>query len=138
MHRGGEGNIAVRFVTREVWLKLGGLDESLVAGEDYDFHNRFVKSGYRYGFVESCELHLGEPKTLKEIAIKHYTYGKTILRYARKDPATAAVQLSPLRIDYLRNKSHFRDPTLIAGLLVYQTVRYLATLAGMISEGIQK
>ena len=136
MHRGGEGNIAVRFVTREVWLKLGGLDESLVAGEDYDFHNRFVKSGYRYGFVESCELHLGEPKTLKEIAIKHYTYGKTILRYARKDPSTAAVQLSPLRIGYLRNKSHFRDPTLIAGLLVYQTVRYLATLAGIISEGI--
>ena len=138
MYRSGEWNIAIRFVRREVWMKLGGLDESLVAGEDYDLHNRFVKSGYRYGFVESCELHLGEPKTLKEIAIKHYTYGKTMLRYVRKDPATAAVQLSPFRIGYLRNISQFRDPALIAGLLVYQIVRYLATLAGMISEGIQE
>jgi glycosyltransferase involved in cell wall biosynthesis len=131
MHRGGEGNIAVRFVRREAWLHLGGLDESLIAGEDYDFHNRFVKAGYRFGFVESSELHLGEPRTLKEVVIKHYSYGKTILGFAKKDPIIASRQLSPLRIGYIRNLSQFNDPTMIMGLIVYQLVRYLATLAGI-------
>ncbi len=131
MHKGGEGNIAVRFVRTEVWLALGGLDESLVAGEDYDFHNRFVRKGFRYGFVQSTELHLGEPKTLKDVALKHYKYGKTILKYARKDPAAASVQLSPLRLGYVRNISQFTDPTMMAGLIVYQVVRYIAALAGI-------
>ncbi|OLD05357.1 MAG: hypothetical protein AUJ07_01600 [Crenarchaeota archaeon 13_1_40CM_3_53_5] len=134
MHRGGEGNIAVRFVRTDVWLKLGGLDEFLVAGEDYDFHNRFLKEGYRYGLVDSYEVHLGEPKTLRDVAIKHYMYGKTILRYAKKDPIAASWQLSPLRVGYIRNRSQFTNPTMIAGLAIYQLVRYLASLAGIVAS----
>jgi len=131
MHIGGEGNIAVRFVKAQVWSRLGGLDESLIAGEDYDFHNRFVKNRYRFGYIESYEVHLGEPKSLAEVALKHYKYGKTIMRFAKKDPVRASRQLSPLRIGYVRNITQFSDPTMIAGLFVYQLVRYLATLAGI-------
>src|SRR5437016_5847320 len=40
MHQNSQSNVAVRFVKREVWLNLGGLDANLVAGEDYDFHER--------------------------------------------------------------------------------------------------
>ena len=133
MHRGSPTNIAVRFVTKDAWQSLGGLDESLVAGEDYDFHNRFVKQGYKFGFVVAEEVHLGEPKNLAEVVRKHYSYGKTILKYARKDLPIASVQLSPIRVGYLMNRQNLANPTMIAGLCVYQIVRYIAGFVGIIS-----
>jgi glycosyltransferase involved in cell wall biosynthesis len=133
MHQESESNVAVRFVNREVWLKLRGLDENLVAGEDYDFHERFVKSAHKFGLTRSSELHLNEPRTLAEVAVKHYYYGKTIVRYVRKDPISASIKLDPLRAVRPRNRTSFRDPVLIGGYAVYQLVRYAATLLGVMS-----
>jgi glycosyltransferase involved in cell wall biosynthesis len=133
MHQNSESNVAVRFVKREVWLSLGGLDENLVAGEDYDFHERFVKSGHNFGFTNSYELHLNEPKTLAEVAVKHYYYGKTIIRYVRKDPVSASIKLDPMRAVRPRNRTAFRDPLLVGGYAVYQLVRYAATFLGVVS-----
>ena len=133
MHRRSPTNIAVRFITKDAWQNLGGLDESLIAGEDYDFHNRFVKQGYKFGFVAAEEVHLGEPKNLAEVVRKHYSYGKTILKYARKDLPIASVQLSPIRVGYLMNRQNLANPTMIAGLCVYQIVRYIAGFVGIIS-----
>lgn len=133
MHKKSSTNVALRFVRTTVWIDLGGLDESLVAGEDYDFHNRFVRKGYTFSFSESGEIHLGEPKTLSDVVRKHYSYGKTLLKFARKDPLLASIQLSPLRVGYVVNRKNFRDPLMILGLGVYQTVRYIAGLLGMFS-----
>lgn len=133
MHKKSSTNVALRFVRTTVWIDLGGLDESLVAGEDYDFHNRFVRKGYAFSFSESGEIHLGEPKTLSDVVRKHYSYGKTLLKFARRDPLLASIQLSPLRVGYVVNRKNFRDPLMILGLGVYQTVRYIAGLLGIFS-----
>ena len=131
MHKRSPTNVAVRFVRRSVWQELGGLDETLIAGEDYDFHNRFIKQGHRFGFVDAEEIHLGEPKNLAEVVRKHYSYGKTILRYAKKDLPVAFVSLSPIRAGYLLNRRNLVDPEMIAGLCVYQLVRYVSATAGI-------
>ena len=133
MHQEGGSNIAVRFVKRKVWLNLGGLDENLVAGEDYDFHERFRMRGHNFGLTKSYELHLNEPRTLAEVVIKHYYYGKTIVRYVRKSPLSASIKLDPMRAVRRRNRTSFRDPVLIGGYAIYQLVRYVATMFGVIS-----
>ena len=133
MHQDTVSNVAVRFVKRDTWLDLGGLDENLVAGEDYDFHERFRKSGHKFGLTKSYELHLNEPRTLAEVAIKHYYYGKTIIRYIRKSPLSASIKLDPMRAVRPRNRTSFQDPVLIGGYAIYQLVRYAATLLGIIS-----
>ncbi len=133
MHQESTSNVAVRFVKRKVWSNLGGLDEDLVAGEDYDFHERFRMSGHNFGLTRSYELHLNEPRTLAEVAVKHYYYGKTIVRYVRKSPLSASMKLDPMRAVRPRNRTSFRDPALIGGYAIYQLVRYAATLLGVIS-----
>jgi len=133
MHQESESNVAVRFVKREIWSDLGGLDENLIAGEDYDFHERFRNSGHTFGLTTSHELHLNEPRSLAEVAVKHYYYGKSILKYIRKNPLSASIKLDPMRAVRPRNRRFFRDPVIIGGYVMYQLVRYTATVLGVIS-----
>ncbi len=133
MHQESESNVAVRFVKREIWSDLGGLDENLIAGEDYDFHERFRNCGHTFGLTTSHELHLNEPRSLAEVAVKHYYYGKSIVRYIRKNPLSASIKLDPMRAVRPRNRRSFRDPVIIGGYVVYQLVRYTATVLGVIS-----
>jgi len=133
-YRDDEFNIGARFLTREVFQAIGGFDETLVAAEDYDLHNKLLKGGFRIGRIRAQETHIGEPRTLGEIVRKHYYYGKTIQNYIRKGPERARRQFSPVRLGYLRYKSVFlRNPKLVLGLFVYQFVRYSATAIGFLT-----
>ena len=40
--------MAVRFMKREVFESVGMFNEALVAGEDFDLHNRIVSAGYKW------------------------------------------------------------------------------------------
>lgn len=127
-------HVAVRFVRRDVFLSIGGFDSSLVAGEDYDLHNRIVRQ-YNIGRISSCEIHLGEPKTLIEIAKKHYYYGKTINKFLQKNKERGVRQFSPIRIAYIRHYKEFiKHPILSIGFILYQAVRYSSGLLGILSS----
>ena len=129
-----ELNIGARFIRREVFEAVGGFDETLVAAEDYDLHNKLLEKGFRVGRIRAQEIHVGEPKTLAEIARKHYYYGKTITNYVKKNPHRAKRQLSPVRLSYLRHKSQFlKNPILAIGFIIYQLVRYFATAIGYLA-----
>ena len=50
-------NVAPRFIDRSVFLMVGGYDETIVAWEDYDLHNRLLKSRCRVVFfARFCPL----------------------------------------------------------------------------------
>lgn len=120
-------NIAARFVKKEAFERIGGFDTQMVAGEDYDLHNRLLASGYKIGRIGAQELHLGEPKTLVEVAAKHYYYGQTLPRFVDKNGRLGWRQLSPLRPAFFKNISKFiQSPLLAAGFFIYQFVRYAA------------
>jgi glycosyltransferase involved in cell wall biosynthesis/uncharacterized membrane protein len=134
--------VAARFWRREAFESVGGFDESLVSCEDYDLHNRMLAAGYRLGRIDVGEIHLGEPDTLWENAVKSFYYGPSAWRYVRKHPSRGARQMFPIRPSYLR---HWRDlvhhPGLSAGLLILKGVQYsaaglaiLLTNLGFISE----
>lgn len=126
---------AARFFRRKTIETIGGFDERLVAGEDYDVHHRLIEAGFRVGkLVGSYEHHLGEARTIWEIARKHYYYGSTLLPYLRKYPGRSVRQFSPIRPAYLRHWRTFaRDPLHAAGFIVYQIVKYAAASVGLIT-----
>jgi glycosyltransferase involved in cell wall biosynthesis len=134
-YKNDELNVAARFWKKEVFRILGGFDENLVAADDYDIHNRLTRGGFRVGRIRAEEIHIGEPKTLAEVAQKHYYYGKNVGSFIRKDPEKALRQLSPFRKSYVKSLSNsFNDPILTAGFIIYQFVRYAAATIGFMSR----
>lgn len=126
-----EWNVAARFFKANVLRSLGGFDQTLVAGEDYDLHNRLIDAGYKVGRIASREIHLGEPRTLREIYDKYHYYGQTIGVFLRKDPVRGTRQILPFRKAYLRHwKDFLRAPDLTIGFLLYQIVKYGAAWRG--------
>ncbi|MDA4130325.1 MAG: glycosyltransferase [Thaumarchaeota archaeon] len=122
------------FFRRDVYMRIGGLDESLVACEEYEIHRRLIKGGYKIGRIHAKEVHLGEPKSLKEIVIKHYYYGKTLPAYVKSDSNDAVKRLSPIRISFVHNLNRFgSDPRLLSGFLIYNFVRYASAGLGYLT-----
>jgi len=120
-------NIAARFFKKKVFNVVRGFNESLVAGEDYDFHNRLLKKGFRIGKINAQEVHIGEPENLWEIIRKHYYYGKTIKEFIRLNPQRGKKQLNPIRPSYLKHWKRFLyHPILTLGFIIYQFIRYSA------------
>lgn len=119
--------VAVRFFTKEAWKTIGGFDETLYGPEDYDFHNKFVKTGFKWGRIRAIERHLGEPRSLADIWRKHYFYGQQMVKYFKKYPAIATKQLMPVRKSYFRHFMNFAlRPTILFGLIVMTIVKFTA------------
>jgi glycosyltransferase involved in cell wall biosynthesis len=127
-------NVALRFISKRAFEKIGGFDASLSGFEDYDLHDRFVKAGFHYGRISAQEVHVGEPKTLAEVARKHFYYGKFLRPYLSKD-ASRVRRLTMLRRGQKsRMISLMSSPRLFFGFVVYQSVRYLSALMGMLTS----
>jgi glycosyltransferase involved in cell wall biosynthesis len=127
-----ELKIAVRFVRKDAFLAVGGFDTRMVSGEDYDLHNRIIKK-YNIGRINAKEVHLGEYKSLGEVARVNYFYGKKSGLFLRIHKSRGFRQVSPFRIVYLRNyKKFLRHPVLGAGFVVYQIVKYSSAALGLL------
>jgi glycosyltransferase involved in cell wall biosynthesis len=138
-YRDDELNVAARFFRREVFEAVGGFDESLVACEDYDFHNRLLKRGFRVGRIKAQEIHIGEPKSLRDVAKKYYYYGITIGEFIKLNPQKGIKQLSPIRPAFIRHWEEFaRHPILTLGFIIYQIVRYFSAGLGFLVSKVRK
>jgi glycosyltransferase involved in cell wall biosynthesis len=138
-YAGDKLNVAARFVRKDIFEAIGGFNEELIAAEDYDLHNRLLKYGCKIGEIETKELHMGEPKTLWELARKYYYYGKTIKSFLEENPERGRKQLSPIRSAFLRNWKEFaRHPVLTVGFFVYQAVRYSAAGLGFFVSEVKR
>lgn len=126
-------NVAVRFIRRDIFLSLGGFDPELTYGEDYDLHNRIVEK-YSIGKINSKEMHLGEYKSLIEIAKINYYYGHFVSRFLKKNKGRGLKQVNPLREMYFKHIGKFlQQPTLMIGFIIYQVVRYVSGMLGLVA-----
>jgi glycosyltransferase involved in cell wall biosynthesis len=127
-----ELKIAVRFVRKDVFVSVGGFDTRMISGEDYDLHNRIIEK-YSIGRINAKEVHLGEYKSLREVARINYFYGKNTGLFLRIHKSRGFRQVSPFRKVYLRNyKVFLRHPILSAGFIIYQTVKYSSAVIGLL------
>lgn len=138
-YRGDKIVVAVRFLRTELFRTLGGYDVDLVAGEDYDLHNRVLAAGARWTEIEHGEEHWGEPRSLGEVARRSFYYGRSFMRYIRKYPGRAVKQINPMRGAYWRHRRTFvRHPCLSAGLVLLKLVEYSAAGAGLLRSVVDE
>jgi glycosyltransferase involved in cell wall biosynthesis len=122
---------SARFVTTAAFNSIGGFDEAVTSGEDYDFQNRLNRAGYRTGFVEAEAVHLAEPTKLLPHMRRYYEYGKGFVPFRERNRTDSARQLRFFRRVYLRNARRFwRDPLRGALFLAYHCGKYAFAAAG--------
>ena len=128
-----------RFFRRDVFESIGGFDENLVAGEDYDLYNRLAKTTFKIGIIKSQELHIGEPKSILNIIRKNYYYGKTLKHFLNQNKVKGLKQISPMRGPLLRNwKKFLMHPVLLIGFIIYEILVYSSSITGLVVSVIQK
>ncbi|MBN1916257.1 glycosyltransferase [Candidatus Dojkabacteria bacterium] len=136
-------NISPRFLTKKAFEKVEGFDEALIAAEDYDIYNRLREADFRLGFITEKELHLGEPRTIKDIINKYYFYGKTMVGEKRRSGGKLAeltfAQKSPIKPAYLRKFYRFiLRPDLALGVLFYNSLRFSVAGIGYLMGKLKK
>lgn len=116
---------SARFVRKEVYEKIGGFNEKITAGEDYDFQNKLNRGGYKTGFIEAEALHLGEPKNFWSHMKKYYDYGKDFVNYKQENTEESKQQLGFFRKVYLKNWKRFLlHPCLACGFILYNVCKF--------------
>lgn len=126
-YRNDNSIVAVRFMKHKVFKDIGMFDESLVAGEDFDLHNRLVIAGYRWAHVDAVEEHIGEPRNIKDVWNKFYYYGRTINRYRDKNKRAAKAQLVFFRPSFKSlQRELLHTPKLFVAFWFYMLVKYAA------------
>ena len=122
---------SARFLSKRVFESIGGFNEKITAGEDYDFQNRLNTAGYRTGFVEPEALHLGEPTSFWSHMTKYFHYGSDFVTYSNQNPAIARRQLRFFRSVYIRNWRRFlKRPLLAAAFVSYNVSKFAFGGAG--------
>jgi len=131
----GEDIIEVpRFMKKEVFLRLGGYDENLAGGEEWDLGMRFDAAGYRaVRITDVSEWHIDEPQDLRKITLRALYYGESVYRYVRKNPGRALVQYLPIRVFWLKKwRKYARFPLYLLGLIFMKNVEYIVATVGKI------
>ena len=132
-YRNDDTVVAARFIKREVFESVGMFDENLVAGEDFDLHNRIVMAGYKWAHADAVEYHIGEPKNLKDVWKKFYYYGRTIKRYRRKNKNIAKIQLIFFRPSFRKiQKELNKSSKLFIAFYFYVLLKFFAGACGML------
>lgn len=122
---------APRFFERETYLSLGGYNEGMISGEDWDLAKRVRKSGYKIGRIQSYihhnEGHLSLVKSIK----KKYYYAKNATPYVDSNVSGPKdILLFIFRPAYFRNwKLLIKDPIHASGFIF---MKFLEIGAGAI------
>lgn len=128
-----------RFLRKDVFEAIGGFDENLVAGEDYDLYNRLARTTYKIAIIKAQELHIGEPRSIEDIIKKQYYYGRTIKAFLKANKAKGLVQMSPIRIPLIKNwKKFITHPILTVGFIFYEFIVYTSAIIGFIASFLHK
>lgn len=127
-------NVAPRFIDRSVFLSVGGYDESIVAWEDYDLHNRLLRSGCRISSLQDSALwHLGEASSLGEVVVRMVRYGKTgsLGSFTKKHGLNGLKQISIIRPSFFRHRNYFvTDPLHYVGIFIMKIVQTFSVALG--------
>lgn len=121
---------APRFFKKEVFLKVGGYDEEMFAGEDWDLTIRLRDSGYKIGRSKSLLEHDEGRLSFFGSSKKKKYYSKNFFEvYARKNPEYFKKQMSffvrfPVRKILIKGLRH---PILFLGMLLMKSVELFRT-----------
>ena len=123
---------AARFFLRETYERVGGYDETLVSGEDWDLSMRIEGLG-QLAIADTIVLHDEGALRLGTLIRKKFYYGRHIRRFFEKHGANATKKLNTLRGSYIRFcKRFFERPLLSAGMISMRVCEMAAGGAGLL------
>jgi len=130
---------SARFLKKYIYQKIGGFNEKITAGEDYDFQNKLNRAGYETGFIDAEALHLGEPTNFWKHMKKYYDYGKNFVNYTQENRGESSRQLGFFREVYMKNwKKFIVHPILGIEFIFYTFAKFGFGGIGYITEKIIK
>ncbi len=134
MYIGDDFIESARFFKREVFLRLGGFDTTLVINaDDYDMQRRLNAAGYKTGRITATELHIDEIDSIREVFLKSFYYGMNSWQYIKREKGYAVHQLFPVRRAYFKHFSMFlRHPFLALGFVIFKVVQYGSATVGLV------
>lgn len=120
---------AARFFPKWTFEKVGGYDENLISGEDWDLSQRVAKLGKISRIEEFIEHNEGKISLSKTVRKKFY-YSKHLAKYAKKpgNKNQAASQFNIFaryKLFFLKPGKLFHDPLLGLGMLFMKTCEFL-------------
>ena len=130
--------IVARFIKRKVLEYLGGYDEGLLSGEDWDITLKLRRGGFVVATAKSLMIHGWGNVDLLHNMRKSYNYGKTVESYARKYPRETIVQWGPSRFKYLFRKGVELAPKYVMGILLLKSLEFGAGFAGVVSSRVRR
>lgn len=133
---GNDAIEAARFFKTSLYKELGGYDETMVSGEDWDLSYRaaqIAKIGRITEFIMHNEGHLKLSRTLR----KKYYYAGLAANYLKKNKIDSALTtntgpLQRYRLFFSKPKKLFRDPLLGLGMLCMKTSEFIVGGIGLL------
>lgn len=86
-YRGSDLLQAARFVRADVFGEVGGYDETVASGEDWDIHSRYARVGSIGRLQEAVYHHLGRFSFAAQLR-KKFEYGRSALPFLGKHDAS--------------------------------------------------
>ena len=135
----GNDNIeSARVVRKHIFNTVGGYDESLNSGEDFDIHRRYKKI-CKISFCNNVIYHdLGNLSFFKTIS-KKYNYGKTASKYFEKYNTSGQSILYEQVKCYLRHLGDLvKSPVIGTGSIVLKILEFASGGFGLIIGNYEK
>lgn len=132
-YQGDDKIEASRFFEKNSFWKIGGWDEKMISGEDWDLTRRF-REKYLIARIKSKILHDEGKLTFIKIAKKKFYYATKSQVYLKKYPLKITdLIFFIIRPAYIKNwKSLIADPVHLIGLFVLKSIELLAGVAGFL------
>ncbi|HSX06765.1 MAG TPA: glycosyltransferase [Candidatus Saccharimonadia bacterium] len=125
---------AARFIKADVFRQVGGFNEELTGGEDWDLTWRLREQGQVARVQEYIRHNEGHVR-FKTSARKMYYYGRHAAAYFAANPTTSVVRnasgpFARYKLFFSRPRALFRHPLVAAGMLVFKAAEYAAAGVG--------
>jgi glycosyltransferase involved in cell wall biosynthesis len=133
-YRGSDLLEAARFVRADVFRDVGGYDESLGSGEDWDVHARYAERG-AIGRLPGAVYHYLGALAFADQVRKKFTYGRSAVRFLGKRDSSSFP--SAMAAAYARSwRLYVRDPSHTLGFVALRFAEAVALASGVGVEWI--
>lgn len=133
---------AARFYTKETYLQVGGFNELMISGEDWDLSNRVRKIGKIAHIGDYIMHNEGKISLFKTLKKKAY-YAKQIHTYIESDESLSFyTEIKNVFRRFILFFSHpiklFKNPLYGLGMLAMKLLEYIYSMLAMINKYISR